>query len=545
MKLVSAIVAPSAPPLLACMALILGDPVAGRAQTGPPPLPDLIIWNQSVAPVIEFDTFLAESCEVVEGCAVPGTRRLLRFNTETRNIGTGDLFLGDPKNSPLFRYASCHGHYHFNDFTEYRLRDSNGVVVALGGKAGFCLIDSFPIDPGANQQRRYNCDYQGIQAGWADVYSRDLACQWVDITGLPPGRYTLEMEVDPLNQIPESNETNNVIRIGVGIDIPCGEPPANDNHENAVEIPYASASYVVDTACATRQPDEPDHYGAGGSHSVWYRWVAPSSGPVTVTTAGSSFDTVLAAYRRATLGFVLVEEDDDGGESSTSRIVFVANAGTAYYFAIDGYANGSGRAVLNLNPGGNDAFSRCTMLMAEAGRVGAFSGTATRESGEPQHASQPGGRSVWFCWMPTQSGPVEISTAGSLFDTVLAVYTGASVNSLVPVVSDNDGLPDGQSRVTFPAVAGTPYRVAVDGIGGTGGVVILNWRPVLRLLPPIQVSSNAVKLTIGGAVGDRCVIDSSTNLADWTEFTRVSNATGRVELIVPTAAREFFRLRTE
>src|SRR6185436_10649727 len=51
------------------------------------PLPDLMIWGPSASPQVVGQTFDTNSCEAAEGCTEPGTRCLLRFNTETRNIG--------------------------------------------------------------------------------------------------------------------------------------------------------------------------------------------------------------------------------------------------------------------------------------------------------------------------------------------------------------------------------------------------------------------------------------------------------------------------
>src|SRR5262249_62112666 len=44
--------------------------------------------------------------------------------------------------------------------------------------------------------------------------------------------------------------------------------------------------------------------------------------------------------------------------------------------------------------------------------------------GEPNHAGNPGGASVWWTWTAPVSGPTIIDTAGSSFNTLLAVYTG-------------------------------------------------------------------------------------------------------------------------
>lgn len=180
-------------------------------------MPDLTPVLTSLNAYTTTETFNGAACDVSEGLVVSGTRRLLRFSTETRNVGTADLVLRSPVNNPLFTYAPCHGHYHFNNFAEYRLLDAAGQPAAVGQKVGFCLEDVSRWDSTANSNPQYDCDYQGIQAGWSDIYSRNLPGQWVDITDVPAGTYVLEIRLDTANRIAEADETNNVARAQVVI----------------------------------------------------------------------------------------------------------------------------------------------------------------------------------------------------------------------------------------------------------------------------------------------------------------------------------------
>jgi hypothetical protein len=59
---------------------------------------------------------------------------------------------------------------------------------------------------------------------------------------------------------------------------------------------------------------------------------------------------------------------------------------------------------------------------------------------------------------------------------VLAVYTGAAVDALTRMGSDNDSCRD-QSRVEFDATAGEAYSIVVDGYGGGEGSFRLALRP--------------------------------------------------------------------
>lgn len=102
---------------------------------------------------------------------------------------------------------------------------------------------------------------------------------------------------------------------------------------------------------------------------------------------------------------------------------------------------------------------------------------ATGQPGEPDHAgaSLPL-NSIWWKWTAPATGQVVFNTRGSSFDTTLAAYTGTTVTTLTPVAAnDNHGPIAPQSRVSFTAVAGTTYRIAVDGKGAETGQIKLNW----------------------------------------------------------------------
>jgi hypothetical protein len=99
---------------------------------------------------------------------------------------------------------------------------------------------------------------------------------------------------------------------------------------------------------------------------------------------------------------------------------------------------------------------------------------ADKEQNEPNHAGNAGGSSVWWSWTAPVTTTVALDTIGSPIDTLLAVYTGNSVSALAPVASDDDSGGNKTSKLTFPAVAGTIYRIAVDGWNGASGNFLLH-----------------------------------------------------------------------
>lgn len=155
------------------------------------------------------------------------------------------------------------------------------------------------------------------------------------------------------------------------------------------------------------------------------------------------------------------------------------------------------RAGLVLKDNFNDRilYSSQLQLRTDAGNnVG-----ATQEAGEPNHAGKRGGASVWFSWRAPLNlgGILTISTAGSSFDTLLAVYTGDSLTTLQAVAANDDSGGNLTSQVRFNVQGGQIYQIAIDGMNGATGDISLSWSLDLTsgLLPVIT------SLTAGQTVG--------------------------------------------
>jgi hypothetical protein len=123
----------------------------------------------------------------------------------------------------------------------------------------------------------------------------------------------------------------------------------NDNFADRLQL-IGSYDFVVGSNVgAWWEPGEPYHWQTTGEQSVWWKWQAPTSGVVTISTAGSNFDTILSAYTGNSIASLsLVANNDDYGTSFTSQISFFATAGTVYQIAVDGYSSSSGSISLLL-----------------------------------------------------------------------------------------------------------------------------------------------------------------------------------------------------
>ena len=129
-----------------------------------------------------------------------------------------------------------------------------------------------------------------------------------------------------------------------------GRPP-NDDFANRIVLSGLVVATAGQNTNATKEAGEPNHAGAKGGKSVWWAWTAPASGTVTISTAGSSFDTVLGLYTGSTVSSLteVASNDDESGNTSTSLIVTNVVGGTAYAIAVDGYGGEFGSISLTVS----------------------------------------------------------------------------------------------------------------------------------------------------------------------------------------------------
>jgi subtilisin len=215
-------------------------------------------------------------------------------------------------------------------------------------------------------------------------------------------------------------------------------------------------------------------------------------------------------------------------------------------------------AAAVLNPLANDAFAKAQQPTG-ATTNGSNQG-ATKEPGEPNHAGDDGGKSVWYRWTPQTSETVTIDTAGSNFDTLLGVYTGSAVDGLAEVASNDDEDNANNvltSKVTFDATAGTTYRIAVDGFndgsGADAGSITLHLAgetipPSVSLTSPADgaiVRSSTVTLAadasdnVGVERVEFLVNGSVVNTDSTAPYTAIWNSTSIRDSFATVTARAF------
>jgi YD repeat-containing protein len=111
----------------------------------------------------------------------------------------------------------------------------------------------------------------------------------------------------------------------------------------------------------------------------------------------------------------------------------------------------------------SDARESAPLIGARGGIAVGNNLRATKQTNETNHAGNPGGASVWWRWTAPANGSVTVETAGSTFDTLLAVYTNGANGTMLPIASNDDSSGTNTSGLTISAISNVTYHIAVDG----------------------------------------------------------------------------------
>ena len=271
---------------------------------------------------------------------------------------------------------------------------------------------------------------------------------------------------------------------------PVGPGVNKDFFQSAPLFPANLPATVADNNVGTfLAPEfgEPTLAGRPTQHSVWYRWQPSVSGEVFFETAGSDFDTILAAYTGSSLSQLvkIAENNDVSPADKTSLIKFKVVAGQTYWLTLAGNRDAAGigasgnyqlkgyhaapPAVPPQAPPINDNFASYLNF----GVASNFSTTstvfhATAEAGEPALAGLQPTRSVWFSWTAPASGNLSLHTGGSDFANVLGIYSGTNFATL-KLLQGKASSALVTNPFTVPVSAGGKYVIKVDGARSTNG----------------------------------------------------------------------------
>lgn len=225
--------------------------------------------------------------------------------------------------------------------------------------------------------------------------------------------------------------------------------------------------------------------------------------------------------------------DLSGLEGGSYRISAVAKDNEGVFSAFH-------RVTIRFGPA-NDNFADRILLQTADGMLTGSSLGASKEAGEPEHNDSPDGASVWYQWTAPENLRVTMTLEKSGFDTLLAVYTGANVASLTPVASDDDSGGDLTSAVSFNALAGVDYHIAVAGYDGDSGTIAMKWTTAPATAEPPKIVQQPLSraFVAGDAATFNVVAVSSSKLTyQWTRNrVALSGATGAA-LSIPNVSVE-------
>ena len=237
--------------------------------------------------------------------------------------------------------------------------------------------------------------------------------------------------------------------------------PSNDNFADRIVLSGDPVTVDGTTSEATQEAGEPapSYYDLRGYYSVWYSWTSPSDRTVEFSIPAANPNlAVFTGTDLTSLSLVASSNVYSGG-----RVRFHAESGTTYqiqvaaiYQSYSIYGLGPFRLTAkSLPPPTNDNFADSIALSGPSPATSGTTVSARTESGEPETGG--GGFTVWYSWTAAASSTVSATADGSDEYTLLAVFTGDSIGSLVPVL--NEAVWGG---FRFQAIAGTTYRISID-----------------------------------------------------------------------------------
>jgi hypothetical protein len=136
--------------------------------------------------------------------------------------GTPGVIASHPTNARMYFGGDGHNHWHVRDLEQYVLEGANTGRL-YGEKHGFCFWDNYrynttlvgypanAVYTGSNScvTRADRTVLMGLSIGWGDIYPSTIVDQYINISSLPAGEYTVTATADWANWFTESDETNN------------------------------------------------------------------------------------------------------------------------------------------------------------------------------------------------------------------------------------------------------------------------------------------------------------------------------------------------
>jgi hypothetical protein len=217
---------------LGLLQLAVAGPVAATHPEGSV-LPDLVMLAPKDFSIekrpkgkrwLRFDTVIANvgpgAFEVVGGQHPDDPAGTLRVVQRIQG-GAGAPAWSDHASPAVMTFAGDgHNHWHVIGLQSWTLTNDRNERLGSGAKTGFCFWDNYrygstasayylPSTTSACTQRSDGTVPMGLSPGWGDEYPSTIAFQYIDISGLPYGEYTVQVQADAGDAFVEADETTN------------------------------------------------------------------------------------------------------------------------------------------------------------------------------------------------------------------------------------------------------------------------------------------------------------------------------------------------
>jgi hypothetical protein len=261
----------------------------------------------------------------------------------------------------------------------------------------------------------------------------------------------------------------------------------NDACEDATVIPatpFMATQSVVPATGGTAPDPNPSCVGTH-SRTVWYTYTPAGNEDVTISTAGSDYDTGLTVWcPPCPTPTEEVACNDDFGGTFQSQVTFRANGGQQYLIEVWDFGVPGPGGMLSLSvtsapvaaPANDDCANATPVTLTGRNRFIQCVDTtgAADECGE----TCLGSRSIWYLVTAQAAGNATFSTrgqepgrpTGTNYDTTICVFSDTTCPPSM-VLGSNDDISgsDLRSQVTVPVTAGQMVLVQVAGFGGATG----------------------------------------------------------------------------
>ena len=229
------------------------------------------------------------------------------------------------------------------------------------------------------------------------------------------------------------------------------------------------SGYEYSTEFATGETSEPN-CPVGEDNTVWFKFVAPTSGLVNLTFKGGTIGlTRIGIYTISDCNDLSTAAEVSCSTGTPSNIKVVP--GTTYYIQVDSFGGpneGEGTFCIIVNSCNaplNDDVCDAILLAVDSNCTG-HEYTTVCSTGESSEPDCPNGanNTVWFKFIALASGLVNITLKeGTIGLTRIGIYTISDCNDLSTAaeVSCSSGTPS-----NINVVAGTTYYLQVDSFGG-------------------------------------------------------------------------------